>query len=195
MNPIMHLLTSWTLGNNVVTDRRDRNLITWAGVLPDLDGLGVVVDIGQTFLGRNAGWYYGEYHHQLLHGLPGAVLIPAVLAAWSVRRVEVFIFGFVAVHVHLLCDLVGSRGPTAADVWPLWYLAPISDEPVLLWQGQWPLNAWPNVVLTLALLAYAVWAAVSRGHTPVGVFSRKADAAVVRTLRTRWRTLRKERER
>ena len=191
VNPITHLLASWTLADNVVSDRRDRNLITWAGVLPDLDGLGVVADVGHKLLAGNDSWHYGDYHHQLLHGLPGAVVLPALLALRGVERLKVFAFGFVAVHLHLLCDLVGSRGPTAVDIWPVWYLAPFSDRPVLLWQGQWPLNAWPNVVFTLALLAYAFWAAVARGYCPVGLFSAKADVVVVQTLRTRWRKLRR----
>jgi hypothetical protein len=191
MNPITHLLASWTLADNAVGDRRDRNLITWAGVLPDLDGMGAVADLGQTLLGHGGSWHYTAYHHQLLHGLIGALVLPAILAAWGVRRLKVFLFGFVAAHVHLLCDLVGSRGPTAEDIWPLWYLAPILDRPVFLWQGQWALNAWPNVLFTLVLLGYVLWAAVSRGHSVVGIVSAKADARVVETLRVRWRTLRR----
>ena len=192
MNPITHFLASWTLGDNVVAETRDRNLITWAGVLPDLDGLGVVVDAGRALIGQAPAWNYGEYHHQLLHGLPGAVVLPAVLAMWGVRRLRVFAFGFLAVHLHLLCDFVGSRGPDPGDVWPIWYLAPLSDTPVLLWLGQWPLNAWPNVAVTALLLAYVLWAGVSRGRTVVGVFSVAGDARVVATLRARWRALRRE---
>ena len=191
MNPITHLLASWTLADNVVLARRDRNLITWAGVLPDLDGLGAVVDAGQSLLGQPGGWHYADYHHRLLHGLPGAVLLPGVLAMLGVRRLRVFAFGFVAVHLHMLCDLVGSRGPDPGDVWPIWYLAPFSDTPALVWLGQWPLNAWPNIAFTLALLAYALWAAVARGHCVVGVFNQAADAKVVETLRARWRSLRR----
>ena len=186
MNPITHFLASWTAAANVVPDRRDQSLITWAGVLPDVDGLGAVVDAGQALLGRPGSGHYGDYHHQLLHGLPGAVVIPAVLAFWGVRRIRVLVFGFFAVHLHLLFDLIGSRGPGPEDIWPLWYLAPFSDEPVFLWLGQWPLNAWPNVVFTVLLLAYALWAAIARGRSPVGVFSATADARVVTTLRTRW---------
>jgi hypothetical protein len=192
MNPITHLLASWTLADHAVSVKRDRHLITWAGVLPDLDGLGAVADFGQSLLGGNGGWHYTDYHHQVLHGLPGALVLPSVLAAGAENRLRVFGFGFVAVHLHLLCDFVGSRGPAVADVWPLWYLAPFSDRPIWLWQGQWPLNAWPNVLFTVLLLAYALWAAVARGHSPVGLFSAKADSRVVSALRTRWQTLRRE---
>lgn len=187
MNPITHFLASWTLADNAVEASRDHSLITWAGVLPDLDGLGAVVDIGRGLLGQTS-TTYGDYHHRLLHGLPGAIVIPAILSIWGVRRGRVFTFGFLAVHLHLLCDLVGSRGPEPGDIWPLWYFAPFWDWPMLFWSRQWPLDAWPNIVFTLLLLAYALWAAVSRGHSPVAMFSQTADALVVATLRARWRT-------
>src|SRR3989442_984924 len=93
MNTSTHLLASLTLPDNAVAARRDRNLITWAGVLPDLDGLGAVLDEAQSVLGRGGGWHYSEYHHQLLHGLPGAILLPAILSIWGVRRARVFVFG------------------------------------------------------------------------------------------------------
>lgn len=191
MSPITHFLASWTLADNTVGTLRDRNLITWAGVLPDLDALGVIADKSQSLLGYGSTWHYADYHHLLLHGLPGAILIPAILAVWAARRLRVFIVSFLAVHLHLLCDLVGSRGPTAADIWPIWYLAPFSERPEIHWLGQWPLNAWPNVLFTLALLGYALWAAVARGHSPVSVFNTKADARVVEALRLRWRALRR----
>jgi len=190
MNPLTHLLASWTLADNAVDNGRDRSLITWAGVLPDLDGLGAVADFGQSVLGHASGWHYADYHHQLLHGLTGALVIPAVLTLWATRRLKVFLFGFAAVHLHLLCDLLGSRGPTTEDVWPIWYLAPFSDKPAVRWQGQWALNAWPNVVFTVALLGYAVWAAVVRGHTPVEIVSARADARVASTIRNRAAQLR-----
>ncbi len=186
MHPITHFLGSWTLGDNVVVDLRDRNLITWAGVLPDLDGLGVALDAGQKLLGQPSSWHYGDYHHQLFHGLPGALLLPAILAPWGRRKLRVAAFGFLAVHLHLLCDVVGSRGPDATDIWPIWYLAPLSDRLAIIWSGQWPVNAWPNILITLVLLAYVFWAGLVRGHSVVGVFSKTADTLVVETFRARW---------
>jgi hypothetical protein len=119
------------------------------------------------------------------------LVLPAVLAAWAENRRKVFGLGFVAVHLHLLCDFVGSRGPTLDDIWPLWYFAPFSDRPVWSWEGQWPLNAWPNVLFTVLLLAYALWAAAARGHSPVELFSTKVDSRVVIAVRKRWQSLRR----
>ncbi|MGP8238112.1 MAG: hypothetical protein ACLQVW_22250 [Limisphaerales bacterium] len=44
---------------------RDRRLVTLAGVAPDLDGLGMVLDIVTGRFARNNLFYYLEYHHCL----------------------------------------------------------------------------------------------------------------------------------
>lgn len=103
---------------------RDRALATWCGVLPDLDGLGVLLDGANRFLGRGGSWYYGEYHHAVLHGVFAAVAIPMALSFFAVNRLRMFAVGVLAAHLHFLCDIVGSRGPAADDLWPLPYLAP-----------------------------------------------------------------------
>jgi hypothetical protein len=97
--------------------------------------------------------------------------------------------GVVAVHLHYLCDIVGSRGPGADDIWPLRYLAPFSERLTVQWSGQWPLNAWPNIVLTILLLAFGFYRAANGGYSPVGVFSTKADRAFVQAVRARWHTI------
>jgi inner membrane protein len=186
MNPITHLLMSWTLADNVVREEHDRHLITWAGVLPDLDGLGAVADAGVQLLGKPDGWNYGVYHHWFLHGLPGALVLPALLAVTAKRRMAVFGFGFLTVHLHLACDIVGSRGPEVADFWPIWYFAPFSDRFPILWPGQWPVNSWPNVALTIFLMACVILVGIRQGHTVAAMFSRAADARIVETLRCRW---------
>lgn len=189
MNPITHVLASWTLADAAGLDERDRSLATWCGVLPDADGLGAVVDRVNELLSRPGTWYYDEYHHGLAHGLLAAIVIPAALCIFAKRRVRMFVVGVLAVHLHYLCDLVGSRGPTADDVWPLKYLAPFSDRWTVQWSGQWALNAWPNVAFTVLLLAYAFARAVRSGRSPVGLFSARADRVFVETVRNRWRSL------
>jgi inner membrane protein len=52
MSPITHLLASWSLAEASDLDLADRNLVAWCGLLPDLDGLGVMVDLGNRVLGR-----------------------------------------------------------------------------------------------------------------------------------------------
>ena len=47
---------------------------------------------------------------------------------------------FISFHLHLLCDLIGARGPDG-DQWPIPYLKPFSNSVQLAWHGQWALNA------------------------------------------------------
>ena len=91
----------------------------------------------------------------------------------------------VSFHLHLLCDLVGARGPEG-EQWPIPYLLPFSRAWDLTWSGQWALNAWPNFVLTLAALAATLFWAWKRGYSPLEIFSTRADRALVAALRRRF---------
>lgn len=192
MNPITHLLAAWTAADSVGVRGRDAAIVAACGVLPDVDGLGVLLDGANDLLGRGPTWYYGDYHHALLHGAFGSIVIPFALLAFARDRRRTFLWGVLAVHLHLLCDLVGSRGPAPDDLWPLHYLAPFSDGGTIVWSGQWALNAWPNVLFTIGLLGYAFYRAVVSGYSPVGVFSGRADRAFVDAVRGRWAWIRRQ---
>jgi hypothetical protein len=185
MNPITHLLIGWELGSRATSSPRERAAIAWANVAADADGLGALVDVGNRVLGRSETSWFGAYHHVLFHGLFGAVLAAGVAAAVCRRRARAAACAFLAVHVHLLCDLVGSRGPSPGDVWPISYLAPFSEALTVAWPGQWPLNGWPNVLITLVLLAVVFFQAWREGVSPVSLFSRRADAAFIAAVRRR----------
>jgi len=45
MNPVSHLLISWVAANIPDLSSRDRALVTLAGVVPDIDGLGFFAEI------------------------------------------------------------------------------------------------------------------------------------------------------
>lgn len=186
MSPITHLLMSWTVADVGGLEGRDRALVTFAGVVPDLDGLPALVDLANRLLGRPETFLYGQLHHWLLHGLPAAVLVTTAVAGAARRRLLTGRLAFAVIHLHLLCDLVGSRGPAPDDLWPVYYLAPLSWAPELVWAGQWALNAWPNIVLTLLLIGVVLARGVLRGATPVVLVSRRADRAVVDALRQRF---------
>jgi hypothetical protein len=81
---------------------------------------------------------------------------------------------FVAFHLHLLEDLVGSRGPDGF-IWPIPYLFPFSNRWIGAWGGQSKLDAWPNIALTIVLLCVTVWIAVKPGVSPVDIFAPTAD--------------------
>jgi hypothetical protein len=52
------------------------------------------------------------------------------------------------------------------------------------------LNAWPNILLTLLIIAFALFRAIGTRYSPVGVFSDRADRVFVQTILDRWRMLR-----
>src|SRR5436190_3581877 len=178
MSPITHFLASWALAERLVTDRRSRLYVTIAGVIPDLDGLGVVVDSVNRVIGRPESDWFSALHHFLLHGLFGALIAMGVFVMLGVRRWQVLWLICLSYHLQLLCDLVGSRGPSRAEIWPIHYFAPFTRAGTIVWTGQWALNAWPNIVLTAALILWALRRAVVAGASPLSLLSPHADAIV-----------------
>ena len=185
MNPITHALVGWCVAEAAPTlTRRGRALVVLAGVAPDLDGFGILPEL----LTRDSAaplFWWSDYHHVLFHNLPSAVLFSLIAAvAAGSQRLRVALLAFVAFHLHLLGDLAGSRGPDGYQ-WPIPYLYPFSIDPQLVWSGQWFLNAWQNMVITLLLLAITFVLAWKRGYSPVGLLSPPADKAFVATIRAR----------
>ena len=184
MSPITHLLISWTAANSFKLSRKERILITISGVIPDIDGLGLIFD----FLFKNPDrplQLWSKFHHVLGHNL-GLGIIAAVIAfALSQRRWTVALFSFFIFHVHLFCDVIGARGPDGYQ-WPIPYLLPFSGSWQLTWSGQWALNAWPNFLVTgvsLFLVFYIAW---KYGRSPIEIVSTRLDNGFVNALRTRF---------
>jgi hypothetical protein len=187
MSPITHLFASWVVSSKTTNNLRDRRLVALSGILPDVDGAGMVVDVvRQAFFQGEGFFYFQKYHHLWLHGAFGAVLIGAALACFARERWRVFLLAILMVHLHMLCDLAGSRGPSAVDLWPIYYLGPFTHAGILFWRGQWELNAWPNRVISLGLFFWCLKLAIQQGDSVVGVFSRRADEVFVSVLRN-WR--------
>ena len=186
MSPITHFLTGWAIANAAPLTRRERAVVTLAAVVPDVDGLGIIPELLTRHSQHSLLWF-SEYHHAL-HTLWFAVFISVIAFSNSDRRLRVAGLAFLAFHVHLLEDLIGSRGPDGY-VWPIPYLSPFSDRWTWVWHGQWKLNAWPNVTITIALLLITVFIAIARGFSPVEILSLRADIAVVRPLRARFGVL------
>jgi hypothetical protein len=184
MHPITHLLISWTLANAAGLGRRDRMLVTVAGVIPDLDGMGVIGDI-LTEHSAHPLSLFEDYHHFLMHNLGFAIVVTLLAIPLARRRLLTPLLVAFSFHLHLLCDLVGSRGPDGCQ-WAIPYLLPFSHAWNLTWRHQWALKAWPNVTLTLALLVLALWWSWKQGRSLLELFSLRADAALARTLRARF---------
>jgi hypothetical protein len=92
---------------------------------------------------------------------------------------------FAAFHLHLLGDILGSRGPDGYQ-WPIPYLLPFSNVWQIAWQGQWALDAWPNIALTMLLLVLTFMLAWKRGYSPLEMISQRADAKLIESLRVRF---------
>jgi len=183
MSPVTHFLTGWVLANSAGLERRDRMLVPLAVVAPDVDGLGIVAE----FLTRNSPHpllWFSRYHHSL-HNLAFALVIAALAFMLSEQKWKAGLLCFLGFHIHLLQDLLGSRGPDG-DQWPIPYLAPFSSAMNLTWHGQWSLNAWPNFVITIALLSVTLYWAWARGYSPLEMISRKTDGEFVSALRGRF---------
>jgi hypothetical protein len=182
VNPITHLLVGWTVAEPILAARRDRALVALAGLAPDVDGAGILLDLAS---GRHpSAGAYATYHHVLAHNLAAGALVALVATALATRRAACGALALVAFHLHLLGDLVGSGGP-GGSLWTLTYLYPFSDQ-TFVWPGQWELNAWPNLLITALLLVAAGIAAVRRGRSPLELASLRADTALVAALRSRF---------
>ena len=185
MSPITHFLTGWLVANvSDQIDRRERAIITLAAVAPDLDGLGVVAD----FLTRSSEHpltLYSDYHHILGHNIGFGILLALIAFSFSTRRWLTAALALASFHIHLLCDLAGSRSPDGYQ-WPIPYLLPFSNKMQLTWNGQWELNAWPNFILTGVALVILFVLAWKRGKSPLEMVSDSANRAFVETLRRRF---------
>ena len=158
MTPGAHLLISWIATVEILETRRERVIVSLSGLAPDLDGLGLIIDKWSGYTS-----YYERFHHHLGHGLFAALVIAtlASLIAHS-RKATVWILSVAVVHIHILCDLIGSRGRDGYQ-WPLHYLYPFNPDYQLTWQYQWQLDAWSNqLIIALLLLANLYYAATKR---------------------------------
>jgi hypothetical protein len=184
MHAITHALTGWVVAEGARLERRDRAIVTIASVIPDIDGAGIFAELATRGTDHELYWW-SEYHHVLGHNLAFGLVVTAVAAAIAKQRLKTALVALAVFHVHLLADLVGSRGPDGYD-WPIPYLYPLFRELELTWSGQWALNAWPNIAFTIALIALTVYLSWRRGYSVLEMFSSRADSAFVAALRNRF---------
>jgi membrane-bound metal-dependent hydrolase YbcI (DUF457 family) len=191
MHVVTHLLSGWLAAEALQRGRRERAVAAWCAVAPDLDGVGMIVDWYNRAAGRAETDYYEQLHHVWGHGLPAALVF--TIAAWllSGRRAGAALLAFAMVHLHLLLDLLGSRGSNPLDLWPIAYLAPFSSHLMLVWPWQWPLTGWQNTSFSCVLLAMVFVSAVVHGRSPVELLSTRMEAAFVAAVGERWRRLRR----
>ena len=167
-----HLAISWLIAHQL-PERRDRCLVAWSGVAPDLDALSLLWGVGA----------YSEYHHVLTHGVVAAVIGTAIWTAQARQRRKVLVLSLIAFHVHLICDLLGSGRD-----WPIVYLFPFTRHEFMTPYG-WPLASPQNGIVWLAAVAAIVWIGIKHGRTAAETFlPAKVDLAIVETLRKLFRS-------
>jgi len=184
VNPITHGLIGWSIACSVPLNHRERGFITLASVIPDLDGLGVLIDFAYRHTQRPTD-FWGTYHHLLGHNLTFAIVVSLVALLFSTHRWRTSGLVFLSFHLHLLGDVLGGRGPDG-DSWPIPYLAPFTDSVQWVWAGQWALNAWPNFLITSALLIFSLYTAWCKGISPLEFISPKNHRRLVLALRSRF---------
>jgi len=170
LNPIIHAEASW-LAAQGLRSRRDRVLVTAAGVVPDIDGLTLLA--GQE--------YYETYHHLLTHGFLAALVFSALLMVFAEQKMLVGLLSLVAFHLHLICDLAGS-----GQEWPIFYFWPI-NRVEWSWEHGWELASWQNTTIGLLITLACLACALRWRRSFVEVFSVRTDVRVVKTIR--WRFL------
>jgi inner membrane protein len=182
MSPGAHLLTSWILANQFEPNQRGRRLIAIAGVIPDIDGVGLVADV----LTHDRTEYYATYHHLLAHNLLfGLVVSGVAVLLVKTNKVRVFLLSLIAFHLHLVFDLMGSGGADGFR-WPIHYLYPFAPNLELSWSGQWVLNGWQNLSILAVLFVWAISVSVNLRRSFLEVISAKLDQQVFHAINKRW---------
>ena len=88
---------------------KERVVITVAGVVPDIDGLGAIPELITRNSAHSLPWF-SLYHHQL-HSLAFGLLVAAVSFTVANHRWTTGLLALLSFHLHLLEDLLGGRGP------------------------------------------------------------------------------------
>ena len=185
MSPVVHLMGSWLVGSVAAKISRDRQLVALAGIIPDLDGFGMIVDVTRSIISDqpNTFQFYARYHHVLCHGWPAAIVLCGLLTFFARERWRTFALCLLTFHLHLLCDFLGSRGPSPSDLWPICYSEPVFRYPIWFWKNQWKLDGWQNQLVFLAIFIISLKRAISSSSSVVEIFSNRADHVFIKVLR------------
>jgi hypothetical protein len=117
-------------------------------------------------------------------GLLFAVVIALLAFALAKQRWKTARMCLLGFHLHLVEDLLGSRGPDG-EQWPIPYLAPFSSAVNLTWRGQWGSERVAKFCAHAGSVGMTLYLAWSRGYSFLELFYPRADREFVMTLRRR----------
>jgi hypothetical protein len=175
-----HLLVSWYFADAAgVETPRDRRVVAWAGLAPDIDVLAYVGAILYYRLDQNLAFenVWRVVHHRYTHGLAFVLLTGVIawaLASTGAARLRIAMLAMAASVLHMFCDIVAG-GPT----WPVYPLWPVSDLGFsAAWS--WTIGEWPNLAILFACLAGMFAYAKFGTRSPLECFGDRVDAWFVR---------------
>jgi len=173
-----HLMVSWYFAEATrVATARDRRIVAWAGLMPDVDVLAYLAALVYYRFDKELAFenVWKEVHHKYTHNLSFVVVMGIVaycLASAGDARHKARIAGLamLACALHNFLDVVGA-GPT----WPIYPLWPLSAAG---WHAtwSWTIGDWQNIVIFVLLTAGMFAYAKARGRSPIECFGDRADA-------------------
>ena len=184
MNPITHLLVSWVIADSGDFNKRERAVITFSGVVPDIDSFGIIAEQLTKNTEKPLLWW-SDYHHIIGHNIGFGILVAVSAFIVAKKKWKTMYFSLFCFHLHLLCDIIGAKGPDGYQ-WPIPYLVPFSNVIQITWKYQWEINAWPNFIITIAALMLTFYYALKHGYSILEIVSKKVDQVFVRTLKSRF---------
>ncbi|WP_221892300.1 metal-dependent hydrolase [Teredinibacter haidensis] len=179
ISPVAHLLISWPVSYALFKDttKRERIILSVSGLSPDIDGFGLVVDFSTKILGVSTN-YWSHFHHNL-HSLPFGIFVAVISMFFAKgRRVLIGCGSLLLFHIHLLCDLVGSKGSNGYQ-WPIPYLSPLHSGVNLSVSWQWELNAWQNILIAFIFSAINYSLIKIKRESPFELVSSRINNVVV----------------
>ena len=94
MAPVAHILISWMSAVPIFKNRRERTIAALAGVSPDIDGFGVIIDV----LTDRQTNYYSQYHHLIGHNLLFACFISIIAMTFAKsQKLAVLLLSFLLI--------------------------------------------------------------------------------------------------
>ncbi len=180
-----HLVISWFVGEaSSLDDARDRRIVAWAGLAPDVDVVAYLAALAYYRLDKDLAFenVWRVVHHRYTHGILFVLLTGAVAFALSRSparsgRARIALLAMLASALHNFFDVVAG-GPT----WPIYPLWPLTEA---RWYASWSwtIGEWPNVALLAACLGATLLYGWYTGRSPMECFGDRADRWIVGILR------------